>query len=101
MDNKIKIADDVIDFIKEKNLESSFDWLVNNVSEFFTKAKCFEISLSYEDDLIHLVVVSNYDIKDLSNIRFEFCETLLDFGHGELYRLLSIYQRRNVERSLE
>ena len=98
MENKeIKVVDSyVLDFIKEKNLENSFAWLVDNVSKFFEKADYFEIDFcGGEDVLLCLRVFSNYNIYMFSDIRYKFCSALRENGYKELYTLLAVFQRRN------
>jgi len=91
------LDDDTKIFIEHRQLSADMGWLQTAVSCFFPGTD-FELELlpadEEEENLLALRVYCSLSSSDFRKKRHAICKAMLEAGHENLFRVISIFQRR-------
>lgn len=99
-----RLTDETSQFVRDHDLIASVMWLQTTTPQFFKSAD-FEIDLlpteDDEDNLLGLKVYSTFTASEFRERRHGICEVMLEAGHKDLHRIISIFQRRTQSHGWE
>ena len=92
-----KLNEETAEFVRQRGLRESVDWLRMAMLIFFPAAG-FEIDLlpaeDGEENMLALRVYDSLPVSEFRKQRHAMCKVMLETGHEDLYKIISIFQRR-------